>query len=86
MKNKPPHFSSRRPIHCPACESKQTAQILYGIPTAEVLPKVESGEIVLGACSSTNLDPTWECTDCHTQIYSETLRGKYEEFPDLFIS
>ncbi|MFO7799127.1 MAG: hypothetical protein R6V22_05110 [Rhodohalobacter sp.] len=46
------------------------------MPTTEALPKVESGEIVIGGCFTTGFEPTWECIMCHTQIYSERLRSK----------
>jgi len=84
MNNKSPYFSTRKPRHCPACESHRTARILYGMPAPEVLPKVESGEIVLGGCCIINFEPSWECLDCHTQIYSERLRSKYQEYPEFF--
>ncbi|WP_276307513.1 hypothetical protein [Rhodohalobacter barkolensis] len=39
------------------------------MPTAEVLPKVESGEIVIGGCCTTGFEPTWKYIMCHAQIF-----------------
>jgi len=49
---------------CPACGSKDTVKILYGMPSYEAFELVERGEIVLGGCCVSDNDPTRHCKAC----------------------
>lgn len=62
---------SRKPRACPACGHKPVANILYGMPafSKELEADMESGKVVLGGCCISEDDPTWECAECHQQIY-----------------
>jgi predicted RNA-binding Zn-ribbon protein involved in translation (DUF1610 family) len=66
--------SRKKPHKCPECGSWRIAGILYGMPSmdARLERDLEAGRIVLGGCVVTDPDPTWQCTDCGTQIYRET--------------
>jgi hypothetical protein len=61
----------RKPIKCPECGSARVAKILYGFPifSEELEAQIKAGQIILGGCVVTNLDPFWRCTDCKTPIY-----------------
>jgi len=54
------------------------------MPSSGVLPDLESGEVVLGGCCITDLDPSWECLDCHGQVYPDGLRERYTADPFAF--
>lgn len=47
---------------CPACGSRDVAEILYGEPTREAIELVEEGKIVLGGC--VHRDESWHCHAC----------------------
>lgn len=71
------YFANRKPRKCPACGSKKVARILYGMPAFHMIrEELDSGKIVLGGCCISDSDPSWQCVDCSTQIYKESLRGK----------
>lgn len=78
------HFARRRPARCPNCGSSRVARILYGMPSSDVLPDIESGQVVLGGCGIADLDPSWECLDCHGQVHAESLRASYTADPAAF--
>jgi hypothetical protein len=63
--------SDIKPVHCPNCNSKKIADILYGHPIfGDKLNKdLEEGKIVLGGCLYGNEDPTWMCIDCNIKFY-----------------
>lgn len=64
----------KKPAKCPECGSARIAKILYGLPifSEELEAEMEAGQIVLGGCVVTNLDPVWQCTSCDTPIYKKT--------------
>ena len=39
---------------------------------------------MLGGCCITDLDPSWECLDCHGQVYPDGLRERYTADPFAF--
>ncbi|WP_377891664.1 hypothetical protein [Alkalihalobacillus sp. R86527] len=49
---------------CPVCGSKQSARIIYGMPTRDVLPQVERGEVLLGGGSLPTLNKEYHCKSC----------------------
>lgn len=51
---------------CPNCNSKNVAEILYGLPiySKELEKKLEKGKIILGGCCITNNSPLFHCNDC----------------------
>lgn len=53
-------------IKCPFCGSRNTAEILYGMPdfSDELEAAMDNGEIVLGGCCTTLNDPQMHCNDC----------------------
>ncbi len=51
---------------CPRCGSRNTAEILYGMPayTEDLQKKLDSKKVVLGGCCITGMDPKYHCNDC----------------------
>lgn len=49
---------------CLQCGAKQAAKIIYGMPTHDVKPKVERGEVVLGGCSLPKSSKDYHCKSC----------------------
>ena len=79
MDTRSKYFSKRKPLKCPNCGEKKVAAILYGLPSPGMFTQGSSGKIVLGGCCVTDCDPSWECTNCGTQIYNEVLRSRFKE-------
>ena len=52
---------------CLQCHSKRVANILFGLPTSEVMQQVEQGKVVLGGCMVQIDGPEYECLDCQYQ-------------------
>lgn len=84
MDEHPDYFSKRRPLKCPNCGARKVVSILYGLPSSDVVAEVTAGKVVLGGCCVTDCDPSWECTDCGTQIYEENLRSRLREIRSYF--
>jgi hypothetical protein len=63
---------------CPRCGSRNTAQILWGMPafTEELQEKLDKKEIVLRGCCITETDPSHQCNKCN-----KDFGGKYFQFP-----
>ena len=76
------YFSKRKPLKCPNCGARKVASIQYGMPGMELAEEARAGRIVLGGCSVTPADPSWQCTECDTQIYHERLRTWFQENPE----
>lgn len=63
----------RKPHKCPYCGGK-VVEIVYGMPSHELLEEEEKGNIVLGGCCITVDDdgnimgPQWRCTKCGTNF------------------
>lgn len=51
---------------CPFCESKNIAEILYGMPCMdeELKKDIEEGNIYLGGCCFSGEEPLYHCNDC----------------------
>lgn len=64
----PPITASRKPRKCPSCGAGPIAEILYGMPTEEIMRTLDETKFVLGGCCITDDDPTWQCTVCAQQI------------------
>jgi DNA-directed RNA polymerase subunit RPC12/RpoP len=58
----------RKPGKCPACGSKQVANILYGSPPFH--KSLEAGADI-GVMHNS---PEWQCSDCKAKIYIKTTR------------
>lgn len=52
---------------CHHCGSKESAQILYGLPSEEGMAAAGRGEIVLGGCCVSPDDPTHVCRTCGSE-------------------
>ena len=48
---------------CPCCGGK-LLPIVYGEPGPELFEKADKGEVILGGCIVTGLDPQKECAEC----------------------
>ncbi|MBH0231316.1 hypothetical protein [Halobacillus yeomjeoni] len=72
---------------CPACGSKHTAAILYGMPGPEIFPEVESGKYVLGGCCIMINGPEYRCHECeHEWNRSEAIDAAYGKIQGLTFS
>ena len=60
---------------CPHCGSRNTANILYGMPAfSEKFQKdLDNGKIVLGGCCITGFDPKKHCNDCGKDFASPAV-------------
>ena len=59
---------------CPQCGSRETAKILYGMPTwsPELDEQINKGGIVLGGCCITRCDPVYRCNKCKKDFGAPT--------------
>lgn len=55
-----------KPKHCPKCNSKSIANILWGYPvrSAKLDRALEERRTVLGGCCVGLDDPNWQCNYC----------------------
>lgn len=60
-------MASLRHQHCPHCGSDQVAEIVYGLPSADILDEGAQGRVVLGGCSVSTDDPTHACRACGSE-------------------
>jgi Zn ribbon nucleic-acid-binding protein len=49
---------------CPACQSTDTAPIIYGMATSPLFEKEQRHEIKIGGCDIWHEDPTQYCFAC----------------------
>lgn len=50
---------------CPKCRNKKDViPINYGLPMPELMKKAERGEVRLGGCCISDVDPQWFCKSC----------------------
>jgi hypothetical protein len=49
---------------CPSCGSKNSAKIVYGMPSYELYEEIEQGKVVLGGCCIMEYAPQYFCKDC----------------------
>ena len=56
---------SKKIPDCPKCNSKNIAEILWGLPNfIEIKDDLEAGKIFLGGCCVTDESSKWHCNDC----------------------
>lgn len=74
-----PKISKRPPkTNCPKCGSKKDViQIAYGYPTAQTMKEAEKGNIKLGGCCISDVDPQWYCKSCKKE-FGKIRRRKNE--------
>jgi len=63
---------------CPACGSTDTVTIIYGMPTHEAFEAAERGELVLGGCLVSDMNPTRHCKACGKDFGCRNMPGFYE--------
>jgi hypothetical protein len=49
---------------CPKCKSKKVVPIVYGMPSTEMLEKLNRDEVALGGCVVIDGQPKWYCNAC----------------------
>ncbi len=59
---------SKKPKHCPKCQSKKVVAIVYGEPTEKTFEKAENGKLILGGCCVSDESPQWYCADCQHEF------------------
>lgn len=64
-------------IVCPKCGSKNTAPIVYGMPTEELFEESEQNKVIIGGCCIIDCDDDYGCCDCNFQWSKNTLDTKY---------
>jgi len=63
---------------CPKCGSKKDViPIAYGYPTAQTMKEAEKGNIKLGGCCISDVDPQWWCKRCKRE-FGKIRRRKNE--------
>ena len=62
---------------CPKCGNK-LVEIMYGMPSSDIIEKVEKGEIFLGGCMIDDVNPIYHCNTCE-RSYFENLKDYIEE-------
>ena len=67
------HFARRKPIRCPGCGGSRVVRVVYGMPDLELFNALERGEVVLGGCCISDLDPSWLCLDYGADVHFERL-------------
>jgi len=64
----PPSDSTPRdPRRCPACGSRRSRPVVYGLPAPPLQQRAERGEVALGGCElplDPAAEPDRECRDC----------------------
>ena len=64
--------STQRPNACPKCGHSPLAKILYGLPNfkdPEFQRASAAGEITIGGCCITGMEPKWQCVNCGQRIW-----------------
>ncbi|MFT7479861.1 MAG: hypothetical protein ACI80N_003168 [Gammaproteobacteria bacterium] len=57
-------FGFAKRVSCPACGSRKTIPIVYGMPGMELIKQVERGQVVLGGCLVGPDQPDRRCREC----------------------
>lgn len=60
-------------MKCPACGSRNTARIQYGLPDEELFRKMNNKTVILGGCIITPESPDYYCNSCQ-QEFRDTAR------------
>ena len=69
----------RHGVACPACNSSDVVEFLYGLPSPEGRAMLERGERVMGGCMVSSEAPVWRCRACRQEF------GRLgDEWPGLF--
>ena len=68
---------------CPACGSRSTIPILYGLPLDEACDAAKRGEIALGGCLVWPDQPTHSCTSCGERFREPGSSGEWPLVPVL---
>ena len=75
---------TRKPRKCPKCGHAPVGEILWGLPhmDSKLEELMDAGKIIIGGCCLSGDDPTWECSQCHQQIWKpipeeELIGGEY---------
>lgn len=58
---------SVKPQRCNACASPAVARLIYGLPDAESMQAVKSGDAILGGCDIFETAAQWHCTNCDAE-------------------
>jgi len=66
---------SKKPKHCPKCQSKKVIPIIYGMPTEEAFEEAEKGKLMIGGCCVSDKSPQWYCADCQCE-FSTILKNE----------
>jgi hypothetical protein len=73
-------FSETKPDTCPVCGSSRIAEIVYGMPSPELLNSPDYGvRYVTGGCIVSDANPAWCCLECDGLIYPEGARKSLED-------
>ena len=61
-------------MKCPKCNDK-LIEIVYGLPTVEVMEKAENGEVFLGGCCIIGGSKTlrYYCKKCNKKYYDDLV-------------
>lgn len=59
-------MKNHKDIYCPFCNSKNIADILYGLPafSEELENELKNGKLILGGCCRSDESPLYHCNDC----------------------
>ena len=70
--------SDKRKIVCPACGSKNTAIIMYGLPdfSPDLMKEIKLSKTKLGGCCHRNDSPDFVCNDCGKEWQKEIHSDK----------
>ena len=57
-------FDDPTEISCPTCETPNPIEILYGLPSPEMVDAEAMGTISLGGSATQGDDPAYQCRQC----------------------
>ncbi len=68
------HITLEKPRHCMDCNG-EIVEIVYGLPSMELVDQANSGKVILGGCCISGVSPEWGCLKCKAEYISapETL-------------
>ncbi|MEG0873408.1 MAG: hypothetical protein RSE57_05625, partial [Clostridia bacterium] len=67
-------------MKCPICKSKMV-NIIYGMPSSEVIVQAEKQKIFIGGCLVMENNPVYHCYNCQ-KSFSKDLKSSIEENDD----
>lgn len=66
---------------CPHCgETLKLIPIFWGYPTEAGFEEAELGELVLGGCAVSDVDPTFACAACQEPLPLSSLMADRPDF------